>query len=219
MKQHFDHVREWVFDLDNTLYAPTSGIFDQMDDLMTLWITRELKIGVAEAEALRHHYLAEYGTTLGGLIKHHGIDPDDFLEKTHALDLTVLAPDPLLREGIAALPGRKIVFTNGSRAHAERVVRARGLDGAFDVLYGIEDAGYVSKPDGRAFKTVFEEARLDPDAAAMFEDTLVNLHIPHRLGMRTVLVGDDAHDAHDHVHHATDDITDFVSRLIATAQV
>ena len=213
MKDQFSHVRTWVFDLDNTLYPRSSGIFDQMDGLMNAWIMRELGVTEDAAEALREDYLARYGTTLHGLMTHHGIDPDPFLHETHELDLGTLEPVPHLRARIEALPGRRIVFTNGSRRHADRVTQALGLAGAFDAHYAIEDAGYVSKPHRSAFDRVFAAEGLEPGRAAMFEDMAENLMVPHGLGMRTVLVSPLEVAALPHVHHVTDDLADFLSRI------
>ena len=213
MKDQFDHVRSWVFDLDNTLYPPTARLFDQMDARMNAWITREIGVTPQEAQALREGYLTQYGTTLGGLIEHHGIDADEFLRDTHELDLKNIAPALHLRAEIDRLPGRKIVFTNGSRRHADRVTEALGLTGAFDAHYGIEDAKYVSKPRPEAFDRVFEAEGLTPERSAMFEDMAINLTIPYKLGMRTVLVSQEDVAQPDHVHHVTDDLAQFLSRI------
>lgn len=214
MKDQFDHVRTWVFDLDNTLYPRSSRLFDQMDIRMNNWIMQAVGVSYDQAHDMRVGYLAQYGTTLTGLMQHHAIDPDAFLLDTHELDLSNLAPALHLRAEIDKLPGRRIVFTNGSRRHADRVTEALGLRGAFDAHYGIEDAKYVSKPTQQAFDLVFEAEALTPTTSAMFEDMAENLVIPHNLGMKTVLVAeDDTPEDHAHVHHVTDDLADFLSRI------
>ena len=217
MKDQFEHVRTWVFDLDNTLYPRSAGIFDQMDGLMNAWIMREIGVDEATAQTMREEYLERYGTTLGGLMTHHDIDPDPFLHETHELDLGRLEPAPALRAQIEKLPGRRIVFTNGSRRHADRVTEALGLANLFDAHYAIEDAGYVSKPARTAFDRVFAMEGLMPERAAMFEDMAENLLVPHGLGMRTVLVTPtpDRLDPVEHIHHVTDDLTHFLSRITA----
>jgi putative hydrolase of the HAD superfamily len=141
----------------------------------------------------------------------HGLEPGGYLEDVHDIDLTGMAEAPGLVAALAGLPGRKIVYTNGSRAHARRVTRAIGLEGAFDALYGFEDAAYVPKPRPDAFATIFARDGLLPGRAAMFEDDHRNLEVPHRLGMRTVLVAPYA--TYPHVHHQTEDLTTFLRLL------
>ncbi|NNU80936.1 pyrimidine 5'-nucleotidase [Halovulum dunhuangense] len=211
-QRDFSHVRAWVFDLDNTLYPPEARLFDQIERLMTDYIVTRLGVTETEAGRLRSEYWRSHGTTLAGLMDLHRVDPEDFLDAVHAIDLTNLPRDEALRLAIAALPGRKIVYTNGSREHARRVTQARGLDGLFDALYGVEDAGYAPKPRRDAFERVFGLAKLEADRGAMFEDDPRNLEVPHALGMRTVLVG--PHHEGDHIHHRTEDLTRFLSQVI-----
>jgi len=212
LRTAFAHVATWVFDLDNTLYPPSVRLFDQIEARMTAYVMRTVGLDRADADALRRDYWHRYGTTLAGLMAEHGLDPEPYLEEVHAIDLSVLAAADGLRPAIEALPGRKIVYTNGSRRHARRVSDALGLGGAFDALYGFEDAGFVPKPAPEAFAAVFAADGLDAARAAMFEDDPRNLLVPHELGMRTVLVG--PHDPPDHVHHRTDDLADFLTRLV-----
>lgn len=213
MKNDFAHVNHWIFDLDNTLYPPAAALFDQIEVRMTDFVARALNVGQAEANLLRHQYWRQYGTTLSGLMREHGVDPEPYLVEVHQIDLGHLEKAPDLREGIARLPGRKIVYTNGSAPYAERVVAARGLSGVFDALYGVEHADFHPKPDPRAFGAVFARDRLRPETAAMFEDDARNLAAPHRMGMRTVHVADTPMGA-PHIHHHTDDLSGFLARLV-----
>ncbi len=210
----FSHVAYWVFDLDNTLYPPEARLFDQIKHRMTTWVMRELGLDRARANHLRRHYWARYGTTLAGLMAEHDIDPAPYLTEVHDIDLTPLTPDPALAAAIRALPGRRIVYTNGSAPYARRVLAARGLDGLFDGIYGVEHADFHPKPDRAAFDRVFARARLTPDRAAMFEDDPRNLAAPHAMGMRTVHVAPTPAPA-PHIHHHTDDLTAFLTRLTA----
>ncbi|MGF6861159.1 putative hydrolase of the HAD superfamily [Rhodobacteraceae bacterium MBR-64] len=210
--QHFRHVRAWVFDLDNTLYPPEARLFDQIEARMVAFVMRALGLDRASADRLRADYLARYGTTLAGLMAVHGLDPADYLIEVHDIDLSHLAPEPALASAIAALPGRKIVYTNGTRAYATRVLAARGLSGNFDAVYGVHEAGYLPKPDPRAFQTVFARDGIDASRAAMFEDDPRNLTAPHAMGMRTVHVAAKPAPA-DHIHHHTDDLAAFLHRL------
>lgn len=212
----FSHVETWVFDLDNTLYPPTIQLFDQIEARMNAYVMQILGLDPVAASALRRHYWQTYGTTLAGLMHEHALDPDPYLHHVHDIDLTSVPEAPALRAVIDRLQGRKIVFTNGSRRHAERVTAAIGLAGAFDALYGFEDAGYVAKPRPEAFAAVFGRDGFATGKAAMFEDDPRNLAVPHGLGMRTVLVGPPGprEAAPPHVHHETADLTDFLERIV-----
>ncbi|MEL7214039.1 MAG: pyrimidine 5'-nucleotidase [Pseudomonadota bacterium] len=211
-RQHFDHVSQWVFDLDNTLYHPSARLFDQIEVRMTDWVQQALGVDKDRANHLRHHYWQTYGTTLAGLMAEHDVDPDPYLHAVHEIDLSHLEKDQALAAEITALPGRKIVYTNGSEPYARRVLHARGLEDLFDAVYGVEHAAYRPKPDRAAFETIFSQDGVIPTNAAMFEDDPRNLKAPHAMGMRTVHVADDAQQA-DHIHHHTADLTGFLKRL------
>ena len=210
----FDHVSTWVFDLDNTLYPPRMRLFDQIEVRMTDWVMQALQVDRARADHLRAHYWQTYGTTLAGLMTEHGVDPGPYLTEVHDIDFSVLSPDPDLARAIRDLPGRKIVYTNGCAPYAEKVLSARGLGGMFDAVYGVEHAAFHPKPEARAFQTVFGLDGLTPTTAAMFEDDSRNLAVPHALGMQTVHVAPDPAPA-AHIHHHTDDLTDFLGRLLS----
>ncbi|NOE33196.1 MULTISPECIES: pyrimidine 5'-nucleotidase [unclassified Ruegeria] len=212
VKPAFSHVTQWVFDLDNTLYPPHMRLFDQIEVLMTDYVMRAIGVDQAEADRLRAHYWREYGTTLAGLMAEHDLDPDPYLHAVHQVDMSHMDPDEDLADHIRALPGRRIVYTNGSAPYAERVLNARGLSGLFDAIYGVEHAGYRPKPEKAAFEAIFAQDGIQAEKAAMFEDDARNLAAPHEMGMRTVHVAPDPHDA-DHIHHHTDDLTAFLARL------
>ncbi len=224
----FAHVGTWIFDLDNTLYAADTDLFEQIDARMTQWLGRQFALSPADARAMQKRYYAEHGTTLAGLMSVHGLPPGPFLDYVHDIDLSVLSPHPELRAALEALPGRRLVFPNGSTRHAERVLGALGLDGVFADCFDIEATGWLPKPQPAAFARLVEAHAFDPRAAAMFEDLARNLVPAHALGMRTVLVrsGKDwSHEPEDarpathggavpaHVHHVTDDLTGFLRAL------
>ena len=211
-RAHFDHVTTWVFDLDHTLYPPHMALFDQINVKMTAYVMEALGVDRAEADRLRHRYWREHGTTLAGLMDLHGVDPGPYLEEVHEIDFSVLSPDPALAARIRALPGRRIIYTNGTAPYAEKVIAARGLAGLFDAIYGVEHAGLRPKPERRAFEAVFARDGLDPTRAAMFEDDIRNLAAPHEMGLRTVHVAPEPEPA-AHVHHHTDDLTAFLTLL------
>lgn len=202
-----------MFDLDNTLYAPEVRLFDQIEQRMTQFVMTELGVDRAEADRLRRKYWHEHGTTLAGLMREHDIDPDPYLIDVHDISFDALEPDAELRARIAALPERRIVYTNGSAPYAERVIERRGLSGVFDAVYGVEHAGYRPKPDREAFDAVFARDGLTPARAAMFEDEPRNLAQPHAMGMRTVHVAPREHPA-DYIHHHTSDLSSFLSGLV-----
>jgi len=208
----FHHVDTWVFDLDNTLYPPHMRLFDQIDRKMNDFVMRVTGADPQHADHLRKSYWLDYGTTLAGLMTHHDVDPVPYLIEVHDIDFSVLSPDLDLRDAIQRLPGRRIVYTNGSAPYARQVIAARGLDGVFDAVYGVEDAGYHPKPQEKAFDTVFALDGLTPTKAAMFEDDPRNLRVPHTLGMRTVLVTPEV-EKHDHVQHHTTNLAGFLKAL------
>jgi putative hydrolase of the HAD superfamily len=184
----FTFVDDWVFDLDNTLYPPSCRLFAQIDAKMRSFISNLLGISGDEAYALQKQYFREHGTTLSGLMKVHGTRPEAFLDFVHDIDVSVVTPDPALASAIEALPGRKLVFTNGTVAHAERVLKQIGIHGHMAGIFDIVHADYVPKPDRRTFALFVGKHGIEAGRAAMFEDLDRNLAPAHDLGMTTVLV-------------------------------
>lgn len=211
--RHDRAVETWIFDLDNTLYPPSARLFDQIDRRMTGFIVRVLGMSDAEADQLRRDYWLAHGTTLAGLRHHHGIDPEAFLEHAHDIDLSGLAPVPVLAEAIAALPGRRIVHTNGSRGHAARVLAALGLENTFDASFGIDDLEFHSKPTPEAYAALISRHGHDPARSVMIEDSHGNLAEPKRLGMTTVWLthGADAGAVPDYVDLVAEDLAGFLA--------
>lgn len=212
VKNAFDHVRHWVFDLDNTLYPPQARLFDQIEVRMTQYVMDALDVTHGEADRLRNLYWAQYGTTLAGLMREHDVDPTPYLTDVHDISLDHLERDSDLAARITDLPGQRIVYTNGTAPYAERVLEARGLAGLFHGIYGVEHAEFLPKPERGAFEIVFGRAGVSPEQAAMFEDDPRNLQVPHSMGMKTVHVAPDPHDS-DHIHHHTDDLSAFLNML------
>jgi len=212
VKHSFSHVSTWVFDLDNTLYPPRARLFDQIEIRMTQYVMDTLGVPRDKADRLRRHYWAKYGTTLAGLMREHDMDPGPYLVDVHDISLDHLETDADLVTRIAGLPGRRIVYTNATVPYAERVLQARGMAGLFDAVYGVEEAGFRPKPERVAFETVFALDGVDTTRAAMFEDDERNLAAPHEMGMQTVHVAPEPHQA-GHIHHHTDDLTAFLGRL------
>lgn len=227
----FDDVDVWVFDLDNTLYPPSSRLFDQIDRKITAYVMHRYGLDGLSARALQKYYYRRYGTTLSGLMVEDGLDPADFLAFVHDIDHSVLAPAPELAAAIARLPGRRFVLTNGSRRHAESVIARLGVAALFEDVFDIAAAGFVPKPQAAAYDIFLKLHGIEPAGAAMFEDLAKNLVIPHALGMRTVLVApkDGEPDGLDrltspedamtapHVDHVTDDLAGFLNALAIVA--
>ena len=215
-----NHIDCWIFDLDNTLYPASCNLFDQVDQRIGAFIAELLQVDAAEAKRLQKHYFSTYGTTLRGLMDHHGIAPRDFLDFVHAIDVSPVPPSPALAAALAALDGRKLIFTNGSVAHAERVMDRLGVAEHFTGVFDIVAADYQPKPNPATYVAMVDRHRIDPRAAAMFEDLPRNLVPAAALGMTTVLVRTQSEwaaidDAGDHIHHVTEDLADWLNQAAA----
>lgn len=225
----FGHITDWVFDLDNTLYPHHTNLFAQIDVKMTAYVSELLRLSREDARVLQKELYKEYGTTLNGLMTLHGIDPDDFLQKVHDIDYSWVKPAPELGEAIRALPGRKFIFTNGDRGHAERTARQLGILDDFDDIFDIVAAGLTPKPARKTYDRFVELHGVVGPNAVMFEDLARNLSVPKALGMTTVLIvpnnfeptfseiweRDPAND--DEVDYVTDDLTEFLRTILGTA--
>ena len=205
------HIDTWIFDLDNTLYPPGSEFMALMEGRMTEFVARETGLPRGEARALQKKYLHEHGTTLAGLMANHGVSPEPFLTEVHDISLETLRPIPQLVEGVARLPGRRLVFTNGDERHADRVLAHLGLESLFEGVFHIAAADYIPKPRPEAFARMIERHGVKPGASAFFEDSERNLEPAARLGMTTVLVGPAAaQSTAPYVQHKTDDLAAFL---------
>jgi len=224
----FRRVATWVFDLDNTLYPHHLNLWQQVDVRIRDYLVKLLKISHDDAFRMQKEYYKRYGTTLRGLMKEHGLAPDDYLDMVHQIDYSPLTPNPALGLAIEELPGRKLILTNGTRGHADEVLRRLGIDKHFEDIFDIRAAELEPKPNAVVYERFLQRHSVDPRQAVLFEDLARNLEVPHALGMTTVLVvphgadivlredweltGRDA----PHVDHVTDDLTGFL-RTVATA--
>ena len=180
----------WIFDLDNTLYPASVDLFGQINVKMSNYIMNLLEVDKIAADKMRAEYWKKYGTSLAGLMQNYKIDPDDFLNIVHDIDFSVLPKDINLLDALNNLPGRKLIYTNGTVPYAKEVLKYRGLIDVFDEIYGIEDATYVPKPFPEAFEIIFSKANIAHNRSAMFEDEVRNLEVPFKLGLKTILVSD-----------------------------
>jgi putative hydrolase of the HAD superfamily len=221
----FGHVETWVFDLDNTLYPHHVNLWQQVDARIRDYIARFLAITHDEAFRLQKDYYKRYGTSMRGLMTEHGMKPDDFLEFVHQIDHSPLEPNAALGAAIEALPGRKLILTNGTRRHANAVLARLQLDRHFEDVFDIVAAELEPKPSPQTYDRFLTLHAVDAAKAAMFEDLARNLAVPYALGMTTVLVvpehtrevfredwelaGRDA----PHVDHVTDDLVAFLETI------
>ncbi len=209
----------WVFDLDNTLYPATSGVFAQIDRKMTLFITEFLGLDPEQANHLRKDYYRDYGTTLAGLMANHGMEPDGFLDYVHDIDLGGLTPSPALDEALARLPGRKIIYTNGPAGRAKEVLERISIHRHFYDVFDIIRADFVPKPDPKAFDALARYYRLNPPDTVMVEDLTRNLEPAAALGMTTVWVKTeseiDPNQSTDNVDYVVDDLAAWLGALTA----
>lgn len=230
----FDDTRVWIFDLDNTLYPAECNLFAQVDHKMGEFVARFLDVPYAYARYLQKAYYRQFGTTLSGMMTVHGMHPKSFLDYVHDIDVAHVAEAPALGEAIGRLPGRKLIFTNGTVRHAENVAGKLGILDRFDAIYDIAAADYVPKPHRAPYEDFLARHvtrhGATPNEAAMFEDMPHNLEVPHALGMKTVLVHSAAdYDGPvqatirawpappDHVHHMTSDLTAFLQDVASAA--
>jgi len=182
-----------VIDLDNTVYRADSGVFSHMDARMTAFVARELGVDSATADALRRRYWKQYGTTLRGLMLHHGIEPEPFLREVHDIDIqALLSPDPALDAALARLPGRKVIHTNGIREHAERVLDALGVSRHFDAIHDIRFHDYRPKPCAHTLARLVAHEQASAPQTLVVDDMEDNLNAAWRIGAHTALISTDA---------------------------
>ncbi len=182
--------RVWIFDLDNTLHDATAAIFPSMHQQINAFLKREFGVDEEGANRMRRDFWLRYGTTLNGLMRHHGTDPRRFLAETHIFPelADIVVHENALKHALARLGGMKLVFSNAPRHYVDGVLRAIGLARYFDRVYAIEDARYRGKPALHGFHVLLRNHDLDPHRCAFVDDALGNLRTAHRLGMSTVWV-------------------------------
>ncbi|MEO1719641.1 MAG: pyrimidine 5'-nucleotidase [Pseudomonadota bacterium] len=222
----FDDTETWIFDLDNTLYPGECNLFAQVDQKMSAFIQGYLNVPADYARHLQKSYYRQYGTTLAGMMAVHNMEPTEFLEFVHDIDLAPVDPHPELGAAIAALPGRKLIFTAGSRRHAENVAGKLGVLDQFEDIMDIVDTDFVPKERIESYNRMLARHGVDPKTAAMFEDMPHNLVPAHGLGMTTVLVHSSYMDhpiqrqiagwtkPPAHIHHMTNNLCSFLEAQV-----
>jgi putative hydrolase of the HAD superfamily len=217
MNRAFLHIDTWIFDLDLTLYPPEANIMAQVRDRIALFVQGHFNVDPVEAHDIRHRYWRKYGTTLGGLMAEHGVDPHGYLDFVHDVDLGLLNPCSNLRAHISSLPGRKLIFTNADLPYAERILMARGLEGLFEDIFDIHRMKHLPKPDPASYDAFCRELAVTPSSALFVEDSAHNLVPAKALGMTTIWVkhaGEADSGKHAiHIDHEIADLTDWLAGL------
>ena len=184
MKELID-IKYWIFDLDNTLYSVQTQVFSEVDKKMSAFISKKMNVDLVKAKEIQKKYFYEYGTTLSGLMKQDNIDPHDFLEFVHDIDISWLPKDLKLREELIKIKEKKYIFTNGSHAHVKNITKQLGIDGLFDGAFDIVDANFVPKPHVDPYKKIIEKFDIEPTKSILIEDIAHNLEQAKNLGMKT----------------------------------
>ena len=214
----FNSIKYWIFDLDNTLYSGKTKVFEQVDKRMSKYISNKLNINVEEAKKIQKNYFHEYNTTLNGMIKNHKIDPVEFLEFVHDINIDFLQKDSALAKEIEKLDGKKIIFTNGSRKHAINVSKRIGVDQLFDDIFDIVDAEFIPKPLLEPYKKLVKKHKIDPKLCVFVEDIARNLKPAYEMGMKTVWVENDEPWASkfsdsEFVNYKTNNLSEFLKKI------
>ena len=184
MKDLID-IKYWIFDLDNTLYNGQTKVFSEVDKKMSTYISKKLNISLIEAKDLQKKYFYENGTTLSGLMKHNNIDPYEFLEFVHEIDISWLPKDKLLRNELIKIKEKKIIFTNGSHSHVRNVTEQLGISDLFDGAFAITDANFIPKPFKEPYEKLIKKFNIEPSKSILIEDIAHNLEQAKNLGMKT----------------------------------
>ncbi len=208
-------ITSWIFDLDNTLYPATTGLFSQVEERIGLYVQRLLNLEKEEARSLQKRYFREHSTTLNGLIAHHGIDPHDFLQFVHDIDRSAIMPDQRLNRALENLEGRKFIFTNGSVNHASAIMERLGIAEHFTDIFDIVAANFVPKPARVSYEALLSRHGIAPQETIMIDDMARNLEPAAALGMTTLWIRTNVDWANpssstDHIHHVADDLCDWL---------
>tara|TARA_B100001029_G_scaffold143873_1_gene123771 strand:+ start:565 stop:1230 length:666 start_codon:yes stop_codon:yes gene_type:complete len=211
-------IKYWLFDLDNTLYSGQTKVFDQVDKKMSSFISKKLNIPVEEAKKIQKEYFHKYSTTLSGMMKHHNIDANEFLEFVHDVNLDFLKEDKDLEIEISRIKGKKIIFTNGSKAHAKNVTKKIGIDKLFDGVFDIVESNFIPKPSLEAYKMLIQKYKIEPQYCILVEDIARNLKPAHELGMKTVWIKNDEPWAAEFsnekfINYRTENLTSFLKEI------
>ena len=211
-------IKYWIFDLDNTLYSGQTKVFSEVDKKMSSFISKKFNVDLIEAKKIQKEYFYEYGTTLSGLMKKKSVDPNEFLEFVHDIDISWLPKDKLLKEELIKIKEKKYIFSNGSHAHIENVTNQLGINGLFDGAFDIRDSNFVPKPHLEPYKKLIEKFKLDPNQSILIEDIAHNLEQAKNLGMKTCWLENEESfakkDAHKpYIDYKINDLPSFLQKI------
>ena len=213
-------IKTWIFDLDNTLYSADSGIFQQVHTLMGNFVSKHLKIELKKAKELQKKYYKQHGTTLKGMMDNHNVDPDIFLSEVHNLDYSIVEPNHELNEQLEKLEGRKIIYTNANRQHADNVLKRLELTHMFKEIFDIKDANYIPKPEISPYIQIINDYDINPTSAIMFDDIAKNLVPAKNVGFTSVWIdagyenfSDDIESSKKYLDYETKNISNFLNQV------
>ena len=204
-------IRNWIFDLDNTLYPHDARLFEQVDRRITAYVARRLEVSLDEALRVQKKYFHTRGTTLSGLMAEHGVDPYEYLADVHDIEMDVLEENAPLAAAIARLPGRKLVFTNADAPYARRILSRLGLAESFEAIHDVHALDYRPKPEPFAYAHLCDAYGIDPAESLFADDMARNLTPAKAIGMTTLWVDNGSEQgpeaARGHIDFSTRDIT------------
>ena len=208
----------WIFDLDNTLYSGETKVFEQVNKKMSKYISKKLNISIIEAKKIQKSYFYKFNTTLNGMIKNHQIDANEFLDFVHDVDIDFLKEDRKLNNELNKLNGKKIIFTNGSRKHAQNVTKRLGIDQCFDAIFDIVDSEFIPKPSMEPYKKLINKHKIDPNLCVFIEDIARNLKPAYEIGMKTIWIENDEPWAKEFseskfINYKTKNLSEFLEKL------
>ena len=214
----FQSIKYWIFDLDNTLYSGETKVFEQVDKKMSKYISDKLNISIDEAKKIQKNYFHKYNTTLNGMIKNHKINPNEFLESVHDINIDFLQKDLELAKEMEKLEGKKIIFTNGSKKHAINVTKRIGINQYFDDIFDIVDSDFIPKPAIEPYKKLVEKHKIDPKLCALVEDIARNLKPAYEMGMKTIWIENDEPWAKEFsdsnfINYKTNNLSGFIKKI------
>ena len=184
--KEFKNIKNIIFDCDGVLYKDLDAVFGQVSKKMGKYISRKLNVDLKKAKELQRNYFHKYNTSLNGLMIHHKIDPHEFLEYVHDIDLNFLKKDTVLREELLKLDAKKFVYTNGSRDHVNNITKHLGIDDLFDGVFDIVDGQFIPKPQIEPFKVLIKKFDINPEETVFIEDIAKNLSVKKELNLKTV---------------------------------
>ena len=215
-----DKIDTWIFDLDNTLYSADSGIFQQVHDLMSKFVSKHLNVEIKKAKEIQRKYYKQHGTTLRGMMDNHGVDPEYFLKEVHKLDYSIVDSNKKLNEELKKLKGRKIIYTNANLQHTLDVLDRIELSNFFDYIFDIKMANYIPKPELQPYEQIIKDFNLNPSTSAMFDDIAKNLVPAKKVGFTSIWIdvgyenfSDDIKASKEYLDFKTKDLSVFLEKV------